>query len=510
MEMNRIKEKLEAVKLKLINNNYLLAILLNEIEVRTFKNEENSNEYSNVAYTDGVAIYINEEIVRRENTETLQFIIYHELLHIIFEHIERARNLSNLNQLLWNIATDLVINYNLLRKFNPSKRITEKAVTIENIATLFRMDIEKVVEIVEKETAEKIYEILKKRVKEIFQQSSQQFKLNSQQQNQQQSNQQSSQQNNNQEQDNQQQDNQQDSQQNKQQQQNQQQNSDDIERKIIKKIKEVIEQDIVADSESEKKNDKNSNNNNSEKNSNEKEKLAGKEAKEIEEAKERIKRAVEKIKQLAKITRGTIPGEFTEILEKLTGKNKVNWRAVLRKKLREDYTKIVTYTRIHRKKSAMYDFRVLYPGKYKKKDKLRAFVVIDSSGSISSETLRQFVIEILSILKEFQAKVEVIIHDFEIQKIIEIDSNDIEKAKRALAEIPGRGGTSHKQVVERLLKEVDRNVAKKSVVIFLSDYFSDLTADDIKKLKMKFFDVLLFDEELNLINEKKVEERADI
>ena len=64
------------------------------------------------AATDGRKIYYNPEFLSRLTTEEQIFILAHEVCHIAFNHIPRRKDKD---KILWNIATDAVINQ-LLKK----------------------------------------------------------------------------------------------------------------------------------------------------------------------------------------------------------------------------------------------------------------------------------------------------------------------------------------------------------------------------------------------------------
>lgn len=67
---------------------------------------------SSIAYTDGQKIFMNKQFVENSWPHWIEGVFMHELLHIVFSHTEAMRNK---NQTLFNIATDAVINHNLLK-----------------------------------------------------------------------------------------------------------------------------------------------------------------------------------------------------------------------------------------------------------------------------------------------------------------------------------------------------------------------------------------------------------
>ncbi len=68
--------------------------------------------YVPTACTDGKTIYFNQEFMDKLSEEEQVFVMAHEICHIAFNHIERAKDRI---KSLWNYATDAVINAFLKR-----------------------------------------------------------------------------------------------------------------------------------------------------------------------------------------------------------------------------------------------------------------------------------------------------------------------------------------------------------------------------------------------------------
>ncbi|HIQ51615.1 MAG TPA: hypothetical protein EYH54_06645, partial [Nautiliaceae bacterium] len=153
------KEKLEKVKLKLILSDFYIFPLLGQVRFIFI----NKNE----AYTDGRNIFLGPKYFKDE--ETLRFIVHHEILHILLEHIERFETLKDERlRYLWNIATDLIINYYLLeeRNYQILEELKEKIVTPENLGKFWYLNAYSLKILAEKGTAEEIYRYLLKQIKE--------------------------------------------------------------------------------------------------------------------------------------------------------------------------------------------------------------------------------------------------------------------------------------------------------------------------------------------------------
>jgi predicted metal-dependent peptidase len=63
--------------------------------------------------TDGETVYWNPGFVEKMTHEETMFVICHEILHCVFDHMGRIKNRDGYN---WNVATDIVINDMLKRE----------------------------------------------------------------------------------------------------------------------------------------------------------------------------------------------------------------------------------------------------------------------------------------------------------------------------------------------------------------------------------------------------------
>lgn len=95
-----------------------------------------------IACTDGMRVFIGNKFFESENLKRKTGIIAHELMHMLLQHVERG---EGKNRMIWNIATDSVINYRLGKTYG------------FDLPTLVMVD--------EKESAEDVYERLKKEIK---------------------------------------------------------------------------------------------------------------------------------------------------------------------------------------------------------------------------------------------------------------------------------------------------------------------------------------------------------
>jgi len=176
---------------------------------------------------------------------------------------------------------------------------------------------------------------------------------------------------------------------------------------------------------------------------------------------------------------GKVPGDIEELVKGIMTPM-VDWRSLLRFTLRNYLSSRVrrTYARPNRK---LWVNNVnLIPGK-KLYGGAKALVLLDTSGSISPEELRQFVTEIYAIFRYGNAKrIEVIPWDAKVYGTIELNSYfDIEKIRVSGLKVKGRGGTIIGPALEKALVKADRDTC----VIIMSDFVtSDSRSPKIRRL----------------------------
>ena len=135
-------------------------------------------------------------------------------------------------------------------------------------------------------------------------------------------------------------------------------------------------------------------------------------------------------------SRGTIPGEFSEILEKLRKIEppKFDWKGYIRRFAGKS-TKIYTRTSRRKLNKRLSDF----PGLKIKKQK-HILAAIDTSGSVSTGELKEFLNELYH-LQKTGSEVTIIEADTAIKHIAKFDP-------RKNLEIHGRGGTDFQCVID--------------------------------------------------------------
>lgn len=66
------------------------------------------------AATDGKTIYYNAKFFDQLDTQERVFVIAHEVMHCVYQHLTTRRD-SSYNHRIWNMATDYAINYGLVK-----------------------------------------------------------------------------------------------------------------------------------------------------------------------------------------------------------------------------------------------------------------------------------------------------------------------------------------------------------------------------------------------------------
>lgn len=70
------------------------------------------SDWLTTAATDGKAIYYNREFFEKLTTKNVEFVVCHEILHCIFDHMSRV---ENRDKQIWNAAADYCVNGQLVR-----------------------------------------------------------------------------------------------------------------------------------------------------------------------------------------------------------------------------------------------------------------------------------------------------------------------------------------------------------------------------------------------------------
>jgi predicted metal-dependent peptidase len=72
----------------------------------------NADEWCGTAATDGRNFYYNSRFIMLLKPKEVEFLVGHEVLHVVYEHMDRR---GNRDPQMWNIADDYAVNADLKR-----------------------------------------------------------------------------------------------------------------------------------------------------------------------------------------------------------------------------------------------------------------------------------------------------------------------------------------------------------------------------------------------------------
>ncbi len=172
----------------------------------------------------------------------------------------------------------------------------------------------------------------------------------------------------------------------------------------------------------------------------------------------RTAEAMSTAKQCGKLS-GNLQSRLGDLFEP-----KVNWRDKLIKFISERIPFDATWARPSKRSMAAGYYAPSYL-----KENLEVVVHVDTSGSISSQALSDFMSEIKGILESFsQVKMDLLLCDYNIAEHIVLTAEKADKVADII--MKGGGGTSHRPVVQW----VNENKPETHVLISLTDGYSDI------------------------------------
>jgi predicted metal-dependent peptidase len=107
--MNMIKtvpDKITAARVRLLLSHPFFGNMAPRLKA------QDASNWCSTAATDGVHLYYNHDFFDKMDISQIEFVICHEILHCIFDHMGRA---DNRNRKVWNFATDYAVNGQLIR-----------------------------------------------------------------------------------------------------------------------------------------------------------------------------------------------------------------------------------------------------------------------------------------------------------------------------------------------------------------------------------------------------------
>lgn len=101
-----IKENIITARIRLLFHQPFFGNIATRLQLKE------NNTFCNTAATDGRTLYYNTEFFGKMNLENIVFVVAHEVLHMVFNHMGRK---EYRNHTLWNYACDYAINGILIR-----------------------------------------------------------------------------------------------------------------------------------------------------------------------------------------------------------------------------------------------------------------------------------------------------------------------------------------------------------------------------------------------------------
>ena len=161
--------------------------------------------------------------------------------------------------------------------------------------------------------------------------------------------------------------------------------------------------------------------------------------------------------------RGRLPGEFEELISEFLNP-KLNWREILRRFVTESLKNEYSWFPPNRR----YIHSGLIMPSLNSQDKLGVIVLtFDTSGSVSTEEIKQYLGEAQEILNAYDVEMHIIQHD------VKVTSHEIYNFGDYIGDefkIKGRGGTSHIPVFEY----IEKNIKNPSCVVSMTDGYTDV------------------------------------
>ena len=111
---NQVKDRLITARVQLLLKNGFFGNLATRLEL------QEASSWCPTAATDGRHFYYNTEFIQSLDDDELIFLMGHEVLHCVYDHMDRR---GSRDPRLWNIANDYVVNMDLVEN-SIGKRIT--------------------------------------------------------------------------------------------------------------------------------------------------------------------------------------------------------------------------------------------------------------------------------------------------------------------------------------------------------------------------------------------------
>ena len=106
-EDHEIRERIVQSRVRLLLKHPFFGNLATRLKLK------NADDWCPTAATDGLHLFYSREFISPLTSEELDFLIAHEVMHCVYDHMERR---EGRDPQVWNMATDYVINGQLVRE----------------------------------------------------------------------------------------------------------------------------------------------------------------------------------------------------------------------------------------------------------------------------------------------------------------------------------------------------------------------------------------------------------
>ena len=104
---HEIRERIVQSRVRLLLKHPFFGNLATRLKLK------NADDWCPTAATDGIHLFYNREFITPLTSDELDFLIGHEVMHCVYDHMERR---EGRDPQIWNMATDYVINGQLVRE----------------------------------------------------------------------------------------------------------------------------------------------------------------------------------------------------------------------------------------------------------------------------------------------------------------------------------------------------------------------------------------------------------
>lgn len=105
-------QRLQLARMRILADHGFYGLLLTHMTI-------NIDTTCETAATDGTRIYFGPEFLENLSDSELDFVLMHEILHVVLQHCYRD---GDRNHLIFNIATDIVVNSNIMESWGGDAR----------------------------------------------------------------------------------------------------------------------------------------------------------------------------------------------------------------------------------------------------------------------------------------------------------------------------------------------------------------------------------------------------